>query len=252
MAVCEIHTTANNALMKMSAFYAILPEKMQGPFPVLYLLHGLSDDHSGWVRRTSIERHVQNLPLIVIMPDGGRGWYADSKSNPRMAYETFITQDLIEFVDSTFQTRAERAGRAVAGLSMGGYGAFKLALQHPDLFCAAVSFSGAVDMRYRMEQNPVWSAEFRAIFGDEFAGSREDIIALLEQVPADQRPALWMSTGDQDGLLEDNRRAHAHMERLGIPHFYREDPGYGHGWDYWDFAVQDALVFLADQLSIGR
>jgi putative tributyrin esterase len=251
VAVCEIHTGAGNALGKMASFVAILPEKQAGPFPVLYLLHGLSDDHTAWTRRTSIERYVSGLPLIVVMPDGGRNWYADSKSNPNAAYETFITGDLVGFVDGTFQTIPERRGRVIAGLSMGGYGAMKLALQHPDMFCAAVSFSGALDMQSRMDSQPAWLAEHRLIFGDSIAGTREDILTLVEQVDRSTMPALWISCGDQDGLLEGNRRAHAHMEELGVPHFYREDPGYAHGWDYWDMAVQDALRFLADQLGIG-
>lgn len=252
MAVCEIHTDAGNALSKAAAFMAILPEKKEGPFPVLYLLHGLSDDHSGWVRRTSIERYVSGLPLIVIMPDSGRGWYADSQSNPNSAYETFMTRDLVGFVDGTFQTVAKREGRAIAGLSMGGYGAFKLALQHPDMFCAAVSFSGALDMRSRMDSEPPWMAEHRLIFGDNIAGTREDVLTLLKQADRNTMPALWMSCGDQDGLLEDNRRVHARMESLGIEHFYREDPGYGHGWGYWDLAIQEALAFIKKELEISQ
>lgn len=251
MAVCEIHLTSQHALSKMASFMAILPEKKQGPFAVLYLLHGLSDDHTAWTRRTSIERYVQDLPLIVIMPNGERSWYSDSKSNPNAAFETFITSDLIGFVDGTFHTIPKRKGRAIAGLSMGGYGAFKLALKHPDLFCAAVSFSGALDMQKRMENQPPWAAEHRLIFGDSIAGTSEDIITLLEQADRTTLPALWMSCGSEDGLLEDNQRAHQHMESLGIPHFYREDPGYAHGWNYWDMVVQEALVFLKDQLNIG-
>lgn len=252
MAVCEMHLTASNALQKMTSAMVIIPEKKQGPFPVLYLLHGLSDDHSAWVRRTSIERHVQNLPLIVVMPDGGRSWYADSKSCPSAAYETFITQDLIGFIDGAFNTIPKREGRAIAGLSMGGYGAFKLALQHPDLYCAAVSFSGALDMQSRMDNSTNWVQEHRLIFGERIGGTREDVLTLAEQVDRDTMPALWMSCGDQDGLLEDNRTAHRHLESLGIEHFYREDKGYAHSWDYWDMAIQDALQFAAKQLGIGE
>ncbi len=252
MAVCEIHLTAQHALQKMTAFMAILPEKQQGPFPVLYLLHGLSDDHTAWTRRTSIERYVHDTPLIVIMPNGERGWYTDAKNNPNAAFETFITRDLIDFVDQTFNTVAERTGRAIAGLSMGGYGAFKLALKHPDLFCAAVSFSGALDMQARMDNMPERSAEYEITFGDRVAGTQEDVLTLLKECDPAVRPALWMSCGTEDFLIEDNRRTHALMQSLNIPHFYREDPGYAHGWNYWDLMIQEALEFLKDCLQIGR
>ncbi len=109
MAVCEIHLNAQPALLKMTSITVILPDNAgPGPFPVLYLLHGLSDNHTAWTRRTSIERYVAGLPLIVVMPDGGRGWYTNSVTEPAGAYETFIVRDLVGFIDRTFRTRAER------------------------------------------------------------------------------------------------------------------------------------------------
>lgn len=250
MAVCEIRLTSQHALQKMTSFMAILPEGRQGPFPVLYLLHGLSDDHTAWTRRTSIERYLHDVPLIVIMPNGERGWYTDAVNNPNAAFETFITRDLVGFVDGMLNTIAERRGRAIAGLSMGGYGAFKLALKHPDLFCAAVSFSGALDMQARMDNMPERSAEYTITFGGRIAGTQEDVFTLLRQADPDTRPALWMSCGTDDFLIDDNRRAHKLMESLNIPHFYREDPGFAHGWNYWDLMIQEALTFLKEQLGI--
>ena len=111
---------------------------------MFYLLHGLSDNHTAWMRRTSIERYVEGLPLIVVMPDGGRGWYADSVTEPAGAFATFIVRDLIGCVDRTFRTAATRAGRVIGGCPMGGYGAMKLALKYPEMFCAAASHSGAL------------------------------------------------------------------------------------------------------------
>ena len=121
MAVCEIHFNAQPALAKMTSAMVILPEKAgPGPFPVFYLLHGLSDNHTAWTRRTSIERYVEGLPLIVVMPDGGRGWYSDSVAEPAGAFETLIVRDLVGFVAWTFRTVAAREGRVIGGLSMGG------------------------------------------------------------------------------------------------------------------------------------
>ena len=142
MAFCELHYFSN-ALQKMAAAHVLLPEgKGNGPFPVFYLLHGLSDDHTAWNRRTSIERYVEGLPLIVVMPDGGRSFYCDAVEG--FAYETAMMRDLVGYIDTVFHTKAERKGRCIGGLSMGGYGAVKLALQYPELFCSAHSHSGAL------------------------------------------------------------------------------------------------------------
>src|SRR5271163_4383628 len=119
---------------------AILPDG-PGPFPVFYLLHGLSDDHSTWSRRTSIERYVSGIPLVIVMPETARGWYTNSETLPGLRYEDHITQDVIPFIDRLFPTIARREGRVIGGLSMGGYGAVKLALKFPDTFCSATSHS---------------------------------------------------------------------------------------------------------------
>ena len=134
MACCTLYFHSP-ALMKACSMTVIVPESGVGepPFPVCYLLHGLSDDHTSWARRTSIERYVANLPLIVVMPDGGRGFYTDAVEGP--AYERHLIEDVIGFVDRTFQTIRVRRGRVIGGLSMGGFGAMKLALKFPQLFC---------------------------------------------------------------------------------------------------------------------
>ena len=114
----------------------ILPDgaDAEGPYPVLYLLHGLSDDHSIWARRTSIDRYVRDLPMIVAMPDGGRSFYCDAVTGP--AYETHLMQDVVGFVDRCFNTIAAREGRVIGGLSVGGYGALKLGTKFPEIFAS--------------------------------------------------------------------------------------------------------------------
>lgn len=256
MAVCEIHLNANNALSKMTSAMVILPEGRGGPFPVFYLLHGLSDDHTGWTRRTSIERYVQDLPLIVVMPDGGRGFYTDARDNPRGAIETFITRDLIGFVDGAFQTIPTREGRVIAGLSMGGYGAFKLALKHPNLFRAAVSHSGAVDFAGRFaerseHEGDEWLREFLPIFGEDAAGGPDDIFALAEKIDRAQLPALRFDCGVDDFLLDSNRALRDHLQKLGGAHQYEEFPG-GHDWAYWDLHIQETIGFFASELGLER
>src|SRR5271168_610877 len=141
MPLCELHFFSA-ALQKQTAANIVLPSPdIPAPYHVMFLLHGLSDDPAAWQRWTSIERYVSGLPLIVVMPDGGRGFYCDAVEG--FAHETAIVRDLINYIDAVFQTKAERKGRCIGGLSMGGYGAIKLALQYPNLFVSANSHSGA-------------------------------------------------------------------------------------------------------------
>ncbi len=249
MAVSEIHFQMSEALGRMTSAMVILPEGMPGPFPVMYLLHGLTDDHTAWVRRTSIERYVEKLPLIVVMPNGGRSFYADAKSKPKAAYDAYITKELAGFVDSTFQTVAAREGRAIAGLSMGGYGAMAVALRHPDMFCAASSHSGALGFCSRsLWNNKEWRAEYVPAFGRNPRGGPNDIFALVKKTDRALLPALRIDCGRKDFLIEENRAFHRHLKRLKVPHVYKEYPGQ-HEWAYWDEHIRDTLKFVMKELS---
>jgi S-formylglutathione hydrolase FrmB len=230
---------------------AILPEGKPGPFPVFYLLHGLSDDHTAWTRRSSIERYVQDLPMIVIMPNGERSFYSDAAGLTNAAFETYIMRDLVGFVDSTFQTVPSREGRVIAGLSMGGYGAVKLALKFPDMFCAAVSHSGALARASDLmeDDGSDWAREMRAVFGPNPQGSDNDVFALAERINRDKLPALRIDCGVDDFLIEHNRSFHAHLNALNIAHEYEEFPG-AHDWSYWDTHVQETVAFFARELGI--
>ena len=250
MAICEFHLDQGNVLEKMTAFTAIVPDHAPGPFPVFYLLHGLSDDHTAWTRRTSLERYVSGLPLIVVMPNGERGFYTDAKERPRAAFETNLVKDIVGFVDRTFQTIPTREGRVIAGLSMGGYGAAKLALKYPDLFCAAVSHSGAVQFGGReFSPDDDWGREWRAVLGPDPKGGPDDIFALAETIDRAKMPALRIDCGVDDFLIEDNRALHAHLTALGLPHEYAEHPG-EHNWEYWDAHIQDTIAFFKRVLKI--
>jgi putative tributyrin esterase len=135
MSFCELHFCSQSLDMQ-GAMNVLLPDSVEGPFPVLYLLHGLGDDHTIWLRRTSIERYVADLPLIVVMPDAKRSFYCNAVEE---RYEDHITVDVVGTIDRTFKTIRSPKGRAIAGLSMGGYGAVMLALRHPELFSVACS-----------------------------------------------------------------------------------------------------------------
>lgn len=251
MAVCEFHLDQNNVLEKMISFTAIVPEGKTGPFPVFYLLHGLSDDHTAWTRRSSIERYVAGLPLIVVMPNGERGFYTDAKDRPKAAYETNIVRDIVGFVDRTFQTIPTREGRVIAGLSMGGYGAVKLALKYPEIFCAAVSHSGAVAFARRDFGSEDWGREWLPVLGAHSTGGPDDPFALAEKIDRAKLPALRIDCGVDDFLIEENRAFDAHLTALNIPHEYEEHAG-GHSWEYWDTHVQETIAFFKRVLTLGE
>jgi len=250
MAFCELKYY-NKALGKSTACDILLPEQNKtGPFPVLYLLHGYSDDNTIWQRRTSIERYVQNLPLIVVMPDASISFYCDAVEG--LPWETAIVRDLVGYVDTLFQTNATREGRCLAGLSMGGYGAAKFALKFPDVFCAAVSHSGA--MRFAHGAMPYDAdekrrTEQRHILGNEQIGGANDLFALAAKLTPEQRPALRIDCGTEDFLIEHNREFDAYLTEIGFPHEYVEFPG-DHNWEYWDAHIQEAITFLKPHIGL--
>lgn len=236
------------SINKQTNMTVILPQEAEseGSYPVFYLLHGLSDDDSIWARRTSIERYVAGMRLIVVMPDGGRGFYTDARHGP--AYESHIMKDVIGFVDRFFPTIPERDGRAIGGQSMGGYGAMKLALKYPDSFCSVVAHSSVFDIE-RILAVPERHEELSLIFGDDPAEGDNDVFRLAEGTDRDRLPAIRFDCGIEDSLLEHSRAFHAHLEELGLPHEYEEYPG-GHEWAYWDDRIQKALEFHCEALRI--
>jgi putative tributyrin esterase len=241
----------SRSLNKASSFNIVFPDDPEIPRPwaVFYLLHGLSDDHTIWMRRTSIERYVQGFPLVVVMPDGGRCWYTNALEG--YAYEDDLIKDVVGLVDRTFPVRTERSGRAIGGLSMGGYGALKLGVKHHDLFASVNSHSGAVGMLRNTDSAKSLSPEFERIFGRSPKDGPEDPFALVEKVDHGRLPALRLDCGTGDFLLGQNRAFHAHLESLHIPHEYEEFQG-GHDWSYWDKHVQEAIAFHAENLGLSR
>jgi S-formylglutathione hydrolase FrmB len=239
----------SRSLEKASSFNIVFPEGPDVPRPwsVFYLLHGLSDDHTIWMRRTSIERYVAGLPLVVVMPDGGRGWYTNAAQG--FAYEDDLIKDVIGTVDRTFPVKAERSGRAIGGLSMGGYGAVKLGLKHPEMFASANSHSGAVGFLRKESGNHAASPEFERIFGKSPSDGPEDPFAIVQKIDHGRIPALRIDCGTDDFLLDQNRAFHRQLESLHVPHEYQEFPG-GHEWSYWDRHVQEAIAFHARNLQL--
>lgn len=241
----------SKALGRPKSYTVLLPDyegATGGPYPVLYLLHGLSDDHRAWTSWTSLDRYVRQLPLIVVMPDGERSFYNNTADGA--PFEDYLMQDLIPHVHGCYNVLKGREHTAIGGLSMGGYGAMKLGLKYPDQFGSIGAHSSA----FGVARHP-WDGgerpEFLRLFGPLGSPTRaeNDPYTLVERVPRAKLPALYIDCGVDDFLIEDNRAFHAHLQQLGIPHEYREFPG-AHTWEYWDLHIRDSLEHHCGALGI--
>lgn len=259
MAFLELHFRSDVLHLSVSV-NVILPENAKKqtdgdePFKTLFLLHGLSDDHTTWMRQTSIERYANEYGIAVVMPAGDRSWYTDTADGAH--YLTYIGEELPNVCRAYFRGMSDRReDTLIAGLSMGGYGAVKTALTYPDRFGGAASLSGALDVvtrtRRGAEQGQDVSAEWQGIFGfhvqgaDDLVGGAGDLFALTRKRRAEGAPfpKLFLWCGTEDRLIEDSRNYHALLEELKVPHDYRESEG-NHSWKWWDLHIQDALKSL--------
>ena len=221
--------------------------KPEPPYRTLFLLHGLSDDQTAWQRWTSIERYVEGLNLAVVMPAVHRSFYTDMIHGGK--YWTFISEEVPALAHEVFHLSERREDTFVAGLSMGGYGAFKLGLSLPERFAAAASLSGAVDMATVPSDepaDPTWVEEMNNIFGAAGAvrGGPNDLFALAEQVATKAlQPKLYQCCGVDDFLYRENLRFRDHARKLSLDLTYEEGPG-THEWSFWDRWIQRVLAWL--------
>ncbi len=240
-----------------STMYVLLPQRIlldgtnqrKPKYRTLYLLHGHSDDHTAWMRWSSIEKYAEGLNLAVVMPAVHLSFYNDMAYGP--AYWQFISEEVPTLVRDMYSLSADRKDNYVAGLSMGGYGAFKLALTHPDRYAAAASLSGAVDIQAvvsprRDRNNKLWLAEMRTVFGDlsKVPNSKNDLFTLAKKaakVPI--KPRLYQCCGTEDMLITDNRRFRDAARKLPLDLTYEEGPG-EHNWAYWDTLIQNVLAWM--------
>ena len=246
-------------LGKATTAQIIFPDTGKPPFPTLYLLHGLSDDSAMWVRRSRVEIYAEPLPLIIVMPDGYRGFYTNNEEGP--AYARHIGEELPAFIERTFPAIPRRDARAIGGLSMGGYGALRLGLGYSEKLCSVHSHSGAVgwgrdakieSLAKAAGRGPDFAAEMLRIFGSSPDGTDHDLLALARRAKSAKKlPKILIDCGKDDSLLKDNRAFSKELRAAKIPHAYHEYPG-GHNWDYWDTHIRQALAFHVKNLSGKR
>ena len=294
----------SNALGTRKRFVVYLPPSYatntSRRYPVAYYLHGMWGDEWNWVRAGSIDRTLDSLTagglpeMIVIMPDGDDGWYTtwnnlgnnaecrrgkpprrqseavDDYCVPWPKYDDYIARDLVARVDSIYRTIPSRSARAIAGLSMGGYGAVSLALAYPDVFSAAASHSGVLSPLYRgphpfgkppryamneaelrTNAGGLWSAMLLAFGRDTMGWWPRDPGRRAARYGSDERramPALMIDVGTQDTYADQSRDFHATLERLGVAHTYAERPG-AHDWNYWRRHAVESLRWIGGRIG---
>ena len=218
-------------------------------YPLLVMLHGINSSYAHWDTYTRIARYAAAYKIVIAFPDGGNGWYTNAVNNgPR--YEDDLIHDFIPHLQTTLPITAPGKQWGIGGLSMGGYGAVKIALKHWKLFSLAVGHSGAYEKPNIPEVHPVFGDPQR----DAAFRKAENPIALAELAlcrwPA-ERPYLYLDCGADDFLIETNRRFKDHLNFVGYPHAYHEMPGQ-HTWPYWDRAFRTILPALATRLNAER
>ena len=259
MAVMHIDFPSRVLSKTVAASVIIPPSVYQDsrvPAPVLYLLHGFSDNHTAWLHNTSIVRYASEAGLAVVMPSADNSFYTDMAFGGR--YWTFLTDELPAVAERLLPIASSPSKRFVAGHSMGGFGALKWGLNHPGQFAAVASLSGVTDMVYHVQHNAQMAddkrRQFELIFGDaDIASTPNDILGLLDtlQHAGGQMPRLYQTCGTEDFLYEHNRRFHQKCAELSIPVDGDFRPG-GHTWDFWDEAIQRVLHWLPIEANNSR
>ena len=234
---------ASKALEMNTSFQVFLPDEGDlAQCRVVYLLHGLTDNCTGWTRYSSCERYARERGVALVIPEVQRSFYIDGVFG--LKYFTYVSQELPAACQRMFGLSAAREKNYVMGLSMGGYGALKCALTYPDRYAGCGSFSGVTDLKAFMNRQalPMHSWEFTALLGPEQRiGPENDLSALAEK--AENVPPVYLSCGEQDVHYPMNTAFSNKLTQLGISHRYDHREG-NHSWDFWDRSIQDCFDYL--------
>lgn len=224
----------------------ILPdgyESSDKEYPVLYLLHGHGGRYDSWIKTTkkNLPEEATKWQMIIVCPDGQNSWYWDSPIDPKFQFETYVSTELVEFVDSNYKTIAAPEGRAITGFSMGGHGGLWLGMNHPEVFGACGSMSGGVDIRPFPDN---WNMKDRLgeLKRNEEAWNKHTVITLLDRINLDS-PSIIIDCGTEDFFFQVNEDLHMKLLEKKIPHDYIVRPG-AHNHNYWRDAVDYQILYF--------
>lgn len=262
--VIEERTVKSNILNRNVKYTIYLPadySTSERTYPVVYLLHGYTDDNTGWLQFGEINRYADKAiaegtipPMIIVMPDADSSWYINSYDG-KENYEDFFIKEFIPSIEKTYRIKAQKKYRGVAGLSMGGYGSLIYSLKYPDMFAAAAALSAAIrdDYSITTESDNSWNNTFGQLYGRGLKGKdrltkawySNSVFKLVEDKSPDdlKRVRYWIDCGDDDYLSRGNCLLHIALMEKKVPHEFRVRDG-AHSWTYWRTGITDALQFI--------
>ncbi len=267
--VIEQKIVASAILGKNVKYTVYLPpdyDNSQRNYPVVYLLHGYTDDNTGWLQFGEIDHYADKAiaagiipPMIIVMPNGDSSWYINSYDG-KEKYEDFFVKEFMPAVEKIFRIRAEKKYRGIAGLSMGGYGSLFYAIKYPELFAAAAPLSAAVndDDEMMHKKDDDYERTFGQLYGRNLKGKdrlteawyKNSILKMVETKSADdlKKVRYWIDCGDDDFLTKGNCLLHIALKEKNVPHEFRVRDG-AHNWTYWRTGITDALQFIGTSFT---
>jgi len=244
-AIVDTVETYSPSMQKNIKAVVIRPDNYNkiNAMPVVYLLHGYSGNYADWITKAKgFDKLADQYEMMIVCPDGAYGsWYWDSPADPAYRYETYVATELVKWIDGKYKTIRDRKARAITGLSMGGHGALYLALKHQDVFGAAGSMSGGVDIR-PFPNNWDMAKRLGSYAAYPERWEKNTVINMLYLLKPNSL-ALIIDCGTEDFFYEVNKNLHEQLLYRNIPHDYIARPG-SHNWNYWTNAVQYQLLFM--------
>ncbi|MGI8952029.1 MAG: alpha/beta hydrolase [Chitinophagaceae bacterium] len=257
--------TIKSTILKRDVRYTIyLPadySTSERSYPVVYLLHGFTDDNTGWLQFGEINRYADKAiadgtipPMIIVMPNGDSSWYINSYDG-KENYEDFFIKEFMPAIEKTYRIKAQKKYRGIAGLSMGGYGSLIYALKYPDLFAAAAPLSAGIFSSDQLETMPDanYNNALARVFGNNLKGKdrltnqwySNSVLDIVSKESADDlsKVRYWIDCGDDDFLTKGNCLLHIELTEKKVPHEFRVRDG-AHNWTYWRTGITDALQFI--------
>lgn len=217
------------------------PDLQEDQYPVLYLLHGAYGSYKDWPTKTHLDDMASDYGVIIVCPDGQDSWYFDSPIDPKMQFETFVSKELVNYIDNNYRTIPTPGMRAITGLSMGGHGALFVAFRHPDVFHSCGSMSGGVNICHFPDQ---WHIKDR--LGDYQSNQQlwesHSVAGLVQNLKPGQN--ITIDDGNEDIFIKENNALHEALLKKGIPHDYTVRPG-AHNWSYWTNSLDYQMLFFS-------
>lgn len=249
-ATIDTVSTFSASMKKQIKAVVIKPDSYNNEklFPVVYLLHGYSGNFKDWINTVpEIKNLVDKYQLMIVCPEGNFGsWYFDSPKVAKSKYETYVSTELVKWIDENFKTIADKKNRAITGLSMGGHGALYLAFKHQDIFGIAGSMSGGVDIR----PFPLnWEiAKYLGSYAENKENWDKNTVTELTHLLTKDSLSLIIQCGTEDFFYNVNVKLHEKLMFNNIPHTFITNPG-KHNWDYWKEAIQYQLLYISNQFK---